>query len=79
MFVAGPSDLEQVLTTIIGGAVEVTDPVSQKLCFFILKKLVEVWGTSAVLLCSRYVASHPRLAARLSGQSLVGGLSLTCA
>jgi len=38
------SNLQQVLTSIIHGAVELTDPVGQKVCFSILRKLVEAWG-----------------------------------
>ncbi|KAK8756257.1 hypothetical protein V5799_001049 [Amblyomma americanum] len=36
--------LEQVFTTIIQGAVEFPDPVAQKTCFTILRKMVELWG-----------------------------------
>ena len=36
--------LRQVLLTVIEGAVELADPQSQKTCFVILKKLVEVWA-----------------------------------
>ena len=38
------ADVHQVLTTIVHGAVELTDPVTQKLCFAVLRKLVELWG-----------------------------------
>ncbi|XP_035825468.1 exportin-T isoform X2 [Aplysia californica] len=37
-------NLNQVLMSIISGAVELPDPQSQKSCFSILKKLIEVWG-----------------------------------
>jgi exportin-T len=37
-------NLREVLTTVIHGAVEIPDPVGQKTCFGILRKLVEVWG-----------------------------------
>jgi len=40
----GSANLEQVLTTVIHGAVELTDPVGQKVCFAVLRKLVELWG-----------------------------------
>ncbi|XP_070558298.1 exportin-T-like isoform X2 [Ptychodera flava] len=39
-----PQDSHQVLMTVIEGAVNFPDPVSQKTCFAILRKLVEVWG-----------------------------------
>jgi len=44
MWIAGAASLEQVLTTIIHGALELVDPVGQKICFAVLRKLVEVWG-----------------------------------
>jgi len=46
----GPENLRQVLTTVVDAAVQLTDPVTQKLCFAILRKLVEVWGLSHLLL-----------------------------
>ncbi|XP_018496397.1 exportin-T [Galendromus occidentalis] len=39
--------LEQVLTTIIQGAVNLPDPVSQKTCFATLRKMVEAWGKNS--------------------------------
>ncbi|XP_076358684.1 exportin-T-like isoform X2 [Tachypleus tridentatus] len=36
--------MEQVLQTIIQGAVDFPDPVAQKTCFSILRKMVEFWG-----------------------------------
>lgn len=39
-------DLDQVLMTLIQGAVEFPDPVAQKISFNILRKLVELWGGS---------------------------------
>ncbi|GFY44642.1 exportin-T [Trichonephila inaurata madagascariensis] len=39
-------NLERVLLTVIQGAVEFPDPVAQKTCFSILKKMVELWGGS---------------------------------
>lgn len=39
-----PQSLHQVLMTIIYGAVDIPDPMSQKICFQILKKLIEIWG-----------------------------------
>ncbi|XP_077981134.1 exportin-T-like [Glandiceps talaboti] len=39
-----PQDSHRVLLTVIEGAVNFPDPVSQKICFAILKKLVETWG-----------------------------------
>ena len=39
-----PGNLNQVILTVIEGAVEIPDPQSQNLCFSILKKLVEIWG-----------------------------------
>ena len=38
------SNLEQVLLTVIQGAVEIPDPTGQKSCFTILKRLIELWG-----------------------------------
>ncbi|KAJ8373549.1 hypothetical protein SKAU_G00041290 [Synaphobranchus kaupii] len=40
----GPENIEQVLFTIIQGAVDFPDPIAQKTCFTILSKLVELWG-----------------------------------
>ncbi|GBM46917.1 Exportin-T [Araneus ventricosus] len=37
-------NLERVLLTVIQGAVDYPDPVAQKTCFGILKKMVELWG-----------------------------------
>lgn len=37
-------NLQQVLMTIVQGACDNPDPQTQKICFGILKKLVEVWG-----------------------------------
>ncbi|BFZ08391.1 hypothetical protein BsWGS_11430 [Bradybaena similaris] len=37
-------NLNQVLMSIIQGAVEIPDPQSQKSCFSTLRKLVELWG-----------------------------------
>ena len=37
-------NLNQVLMSIIHGAVEIPDPQSQKSCFSILRRLIEVWG-----------------------------------
>ncbi|CAL1531674.1 unnamed protein product [Lymnaea stagnalis] len=37
-------NLNQVLMSLIQGAVELPDPQSQKCCFSTLKKLIEVWG-----------------------------------
>ncbi|PNF17178.1 hypothetical protein B7P43_G06581 [Cryptotermes secundus] len=36
--------LEQVMISIIRGAVDFPDPVAQKTCFSILRKLVDLWG-----------------------------------
>ncbi|XP_069692791.1 exportin-T-like isoform X3 [Periplaneta americana] len=36
--------LEQVMMSIIRGAVDFPDPVAQKTCFSILRKLVDLWG-----------------------------------
>ncbi|XP_065350513.1 exportin-T-like [Cloeon dipterum] len=38
---------EQLLNTVVGGSVELTDPVAQRTCFTILKRLVELWGGRA--------------------------------
>ena len=35
--------MHQVLLTVIQGGVEICDPQAQKICFAILKKLVELW------------------------------------
>lgn len=43
--------LEKVFSTIIQGAVDFPDPVAQKTCFSILRKMVESWGK-----CSNNVA-----------------------
>ncbi|KAJ6651387.1 hypothetical protein lerEdw1_020960 [Lerista edwardsae] len=37
-------NVENVLFTIIQGAVDFPDPIAQKTCFIILSKLVELWG-----------------------------------
>ncbi|XP_050413849.2 exportin-T isoform X2 [Patella vulgata] len=37
-------NLDQVLMSLIQGAVELQDPQSQKMCFNIFRKLIEVWG-----------------------------------
>ncbi|CAG7721639.1 unnamed protein product, partial [Allacma fusca] len=39
-----PVVLHEVMRTVMQGAVEFPDPVAQKACFSILKKLVELWG-----------------------------------
>ena len=44
IFVAESNNLQQVLLTIIQGAVDLPDPTGQKICFSILKKLIELWG-----------------------------------
>ncbi|XP_028410861.1 exportin-T-like [Dendronephthya gigantea] len=41
-----PQNTQEVLMTIIHGAVEPADSSSQKACFGILKKLVEIWGNT---------------------------------
>ena len=41
---ADTANFQQVLLTLIQGAVEIPDPQGQKTCFNILKRLVEVWG-----------------------------------
>ncbi|XP_043943980.1 exportin-T [Protopterus annectens] len=40
----GSENVEQVVFTVIQGAVEFPDPIAQKTCFIILSKLVELWG-----------------------------------
>ncbi|KFO24500.1 Exportin-T [Fukomys damarensis] len=40
----GAENVEQVLVTVIQGAVDYPDPIAQKTCFIILSKLVELWG-----------------------------------
>lgn len=40
----GAENIEQVVFTIIQGAVDFPDPIAQKTCFIILSKLVELWG-----------------------------------
>ncbi|XP_014664369.1 PREDICTED: exportin-T-like [Priapulus caudatus] len=40
-----PQDMQEVLSTVIHGAVNSPDPVAQKTCFNILRRLVESWGT----------------------------------
>ena len=44
IFVAESNNLQQVLLTIIQGAVDLPDPTGQKICFSILKKLIQLWG-----------------------------------
>jgi len=39
-----PSTLEQVLHSLIQGAVDYPDPIAQKTCFSTLRRLVEIWG-----------------------------------
>lgn len=39
-----PENFKEVLITVAQAAVDVKDPVAQKTCFNILKRLVEVWG-----------------------------------
>ncbi|CAB4042324.1 exportin-T-like isoform X1, partial [Paramuricea clavata] len=41
-----PQNTQEVLLTIIHGAVEPSDSSCQKACFGILKKLVELWGNT---------------------------------
>lgn len=41
---SGAENVEQVVFTIIQGAVDIPDPIGQKTCFIILSKLVELWG-----------------------------------
>ncbi|XP_031566606.1 exportin-T-like isoform X2 [Actinia tenebrosa] len=43
-----PQNVHQVLLTIIQGAVDYPDPVAQKLCFNILRKLVDLWGGNSI-------------------------------
>ena len=38
------NDAKAVLESVVRGAVEIPDPVTQKLCFSILRSLVEKWG-----------------------------------
>ncbi|XP_064605610.1 exportin-T-like isoform X2 [Liolophura sinensis] len=38
------SDLQQVMMTLIQGAMDNPDPQGQKMCFGILKRMVDVWG-----------------------------------
>lgn len=45
----GSSQLKEVLDSIVQGAVEFPDPSGQKICFGILKKLLECWGQSQSL------------------------------
>ncbi len=44
MYVADAQNLQQVLLTIIQGAVDIPDPLGQKTCFSTLRRLVELWG-----------------------------------
>jgi exportin-T len=39
-----PSDLHQVLVTVIQGAVDIPDPQGQKVCYGILRRLIEIWA-----------------------------------
>ncbi|KAK3101339.1 hypothetical protein FSP39_002843 [Pinctada imbricata] len=45
----GMESLQDILMTIIQGAVEIPDPQSQKMCFNILKRLVEAWGQTETI------------------------------
>ncbi|XP_076447467.1 exportin-T-like [Babylonia areolata] len=38
------NDVSKVLTSVVQGVYEITDPTSQRSCFTILKKLTEAWG-----------------------------------
>jgi len=48
----GSQNLQEVLETVIHGAVELPDPIGQKTCFGVLKKLVEVWGKNHLQIIS---------------------------
>ena len=37
-------DAEQVLGSVVQGAMEFPDPVAQKMCFTILSRMIETWG-----------------------------------
>lgn len=55
-------NVNQVLMSIVHGAVEIPDPQSQKSCFGTLKKLVEIWGKSKpiYLVWSIYFLSYKK-------------------
>jgi hypothetical protein len=36
----------QVLLSVVHGAVEFPDPAAQKICFALLRKIIEEWGAS---------------------------------
>jgi exportin-T len=40
----GCNNLEEVLGTLVQGAVSFPDPAVQKLCFGVLKRLIDLWG-----------------------------------
>ena len=44
VFFAANPDLELVLSTLVEGAVESCDATAQKICFFVLGRLVQDWG-----------------------------------
>ena len=55
---AGMENLHQVLMTVVQGAVDVPDPVAQKACFVILRKLVDTWGVQN-LICYQSAVAMP--------------------
>ncbi|ESO01347.1 hypothetical protein HELRODRAFT_192301 [Helobdella robusta] len=44
-----PNDLNIILTTIIQGAANCSDPTAQKTCFAILKRMIEIWGGTNIV------------------------------
>uniref|UniRef100_UPI00358DF71B exportin-T isoform X7 n=1 Tax=Myxine glutinosa TaxID=7769 RepID=UPI00358DF71B len=45
----GAMEAEQVLGSVVQGAVEFPDPVAQKMCFSILSRMIETWGAGDAL------------------------------
>lgn len=44
LFLTESQNLHQVLLTVIEGGVEIADPQGQKVCFAILRRLIELWA-----------------------------------
>jgi exportin-T len=49
MLYVGANDLEEVLGTLVQGAIAFPDPMVQKLCFGVLRRLIEVWAREGVM------------------------------
>jgi exportin-T len=47
--ILGCNNLEEVLGTLVQGAVSFPDPAVQKLCFGVLKRLIDLWAQEGVM------------------------------